>query len=61
MALHVSNQANTPHRVRTVGIWSLQMTASALLSTLRTLIDPLAVRLREIYTNPSSSDLAYIY
>jgi len=60
MAFHVSNQANTPNRVRAVGIWSLQMTASALLSTLRTLVDPLAVRLREIYTDPSSFDLAYI-
>jgi distribution and morphology protein 31 len=59
MAFHVSNQANTPHRVRTVGIWSLQMTASALLSTLRALVDPLALRLREIYTDPSF-DLAYI-
>ena len=48
MAYHVT-QANFQRRVRAVGTWSLQMTASALVSTLRTLMDPMATHLREIY------------
>ena len=50
MAYHVS-QANFHRRVKAVGTWSLQMTASALMSTIRTLMDPMAAHLREIYQN----------
>ena len=48
MAYHVT-QANFHRRVRAVGTWSLQMTASALVATLRTLMDPMATHLRELY------------
>ena len=48
MAYHVS-QANFNRRVRVVSAWSLQMTASAILSALRSIIDPMASHLREIY------------
>ncbi|KAI0630218.1 hypothetical protein C8Q77DRAFT_1136986 [Trametes polyzona] len=48
MAYHVT-QANFNRRFKAVGTWSLQMTASALMSTLRTLMDPMTVHLREIY------------
>lgn len=33
-------------RVKTVGVWSLQMTASAVLSAMRSMMDPM----RQIYT-----------
>ncbi|KAI0769761.1 hypothetical protein BD413DRAFT_556657 [Trametes elegans] len=48
MAYHVT-QANFNRRFKAVGTWSLQMTANALMSTLRTLMDPMTVQLREIY------------
>ncbi|KAI0374169.1 hypothetical protein BV20DRAFT_962159 [Pilatotrama ljubarskyi] len=50
MAYHVT-QANFNRRFKAVGTWSLQMTANALMSTLRTLMDPMTVHLREIYEN----------
>ena len=49
LAYHVT-QANFNHRVKTVGLWSLQMTASAMLSALRQVVDPAAVQLRELYS-----------
>ncbi|KAF9241826.1 mitochondrial distribution and morphology protein-domain-containing protein [Melanogaster broomeanus] len=48
LAYHVS-QVNMNRRVKAVGVWSLQMTASAILSALRNLIDPMASQLREVY------------
>ena len=36
-------------RVTTVGVWSLQMTASVILSALRNIVDPMASRFREVY------------
>ncbi|KAH9895112.1 mitochondrial distribution and morphology protein-domain-containing protein [Cubamyces lactineus] len=56
MAYHVT-QANFNRRFKAVGTWSLQMTANALMSTLRTLMDPMTVHLREIYEQgiPSES------
>ena len=36
-------------RVKAVGVWSLQMTASAVLSALRNIVDPMASRVREVY------------
>ncbi|KAJ6494950.1 mitochondrial distribution and morphology proteins-domain-containing protein [Mycena vulgaris] len=48
MAYHVM-QANMNRRLKTVSLWSLQMTAGAMLSTLRTLVDPMSARVREAY------------
>ncbi|KAJ7693437.1 mitochondrial distribution and morphology proteins-domain-containing protein [Mycena rosella] len=50
MAYHVM-QANMNRRLKTVSLWSLQMTAGAVLSTLRTLVDPMSARVREAYAN----------
>ncbi|KAJ7497736.1 mitochondrial distribution and morphology proteins-domain-containing protein [Mycena latifolia] len=50
MAYHVT-QANMNRRLKTVSLWSLQMTAGAMLSTLRTLVDPMSARVREAYEN----------
>lgn len=49
MAYHVT-QANFNRRVKAVSAWSLQMTASAILSALRTVMDPMAAHLRELYS-----------
>ncbi|THH00756.1 hypothetical protein EW026_g1821 [Hermanssonia centrifuga] len=49
MAYHVT-QANFNRRIKAVSAWSLQMTANAILSTLRSVTDPMAVHLRELYT-----------
>ena len=48
MAYHVA-QANFHRRVKAVGTWSLQMTASALMSTLRAVMDPMTAPLRDLY------------
>jgi len=48
LAYHVT-QANMNRRVKAVGVWSLQMTASAMLAALRNLVDPMASQLREAY------------
>ncbi|KAI0355606.1 hypothetical protein OH77DRAFT_1424547 [Trametes cingulata] len=55
MAYHVT-QANFNRRFKAVGTWSLQMTANALMSTLRTLMDPMTVHLREIYEHGLPGD-----
>jgi distribution and morphology protein 31 len=36
-------------RIKTIGVWSLQMTASAVLSAMRNIIDPTAATLKELY------------
>ena len=43
-AYHVT-QANFNHRVKTVSLWTLQMTASAVLAALRNVVDPVSVQL----------------
>ncbi|KAF7793966.1 hypothetical protein EIP86_005090 [Pleurotus ostreatoroseus] len=48
MAYHVT-QANFNRRIKVVSAWSLHMTASAMISALRSIIDPMASHLREIY------------
>ncbi|KAL1747029.1 mitochondrial distribution and morphology protein family 31/32 [Schizophyllum fasciatum] len=53
LAYHVT-QANLNKRLKTVGIWSVQMTASAVLSALRRAIDPISLHLRETYTIPNA-------
>ncbi|TBU61707.1 mitochondrial distribution and morphology protein family 31/32 [Dichomitus squalens] len=55
MAYHVT-QANFHRRVKAVGTWSLQMTASALMSTLRAAMDPMTAPLRELYENGFPSE-----
>ncbi|EIW63485.1 uncharacterized protein TRAVEDRAFT_114364 [Trametes versicolor FP-101664 SS1] len=58
MAYHVT-QANFNRRMRAVGTWSLQMTASALMSTLRTLMDPMTVHVREVYEGLPDSETLF--
>ncbi|KAJ8696035.1 Mitochondrial distribution and morphology protein 31, mitochondrial precursor [Pleurotus ostreatus] len=48
LAYHVA-QANMNKRIKTVGLWSLQMTASAVLSALRNVVDPVSVHFKEMY------------
>jgi len=42
-AYHVT-QANFNHRVKTVSLWTLQMTASAVLAALRNVVDPTSLQ-----------------
>lgn len=48
LAYHVT-KANMNRRIKTVGVWSLQMTMNAILSALRNVMDPVAANLRELY------------
>jgi hypothetical protein len=50
LAYHVT-QTNMNRRIKTVSIWSLQMTASAVLSALRNVVDPLSATVKEAYAN----------
>jgi distribution and morphology protein 31 len=52
-AYHVT-QANFNHRVKTVSLWSLQMTASAVLTALRSVVDPISVQVRDLYQDGAS-------
>jgi distribution and morphology protein 31 len=52
-AYHVT-QANFNHRVKTVSLWSLQMTASAVLAALRSVVDPISVQVRDLYQDATS-------
>lgn len=36
-------------RIRTVSLWSLQMTANAILSALKNIADPVSAHLKEVY------------
>ncbi|TRM69988.1 mitochondrial distribution and morphology protein family 31/32 [Schizophyllum amplum] len=54
LAYHVG-QANMNKRIKTVGLWSVQMTANAVLSALRRAIDPISTHLRETYTMPHAA------
>ncbi|KAI0916407.1 hypothetical protein AcV7_007135 [Taiwanofungus camphoratus] len=56
MAYHVT-QANFNCRVKAVSAWSLQLTANAVLSALRTLVDPVTAHLRELYEETIPHDL----
>ncbi|KAG2015405.1 mitochondrial distribution and morphology protein 31 [Coprinopsis cinerea AmutBmut pab1-1] len=47
MAHHVSQSAMNRQRMKTVSWWSLQMTASAIISALRTMVDPVSAQLKE--------------
>lgn len=50
LAYHVT-QVNMNRRIKTVTVWSLQMTASAVLSALRNVVDPLSTAVKEAYMN----------
>lgn len=52
-AYHVT-QANFNHRVKTVSLWSLQLTASAVLAALRSVVDPISVQVRDLYQDAAS-------
>jgi hypothetical protein len=52
-AYHVT-QANFNHRVKTVSLWSLQMTASAVLQALRSVLDPVSVQVRDLYQDAAA-------
>lgn len=52
-AYHVT-QANFNHRVKTVSLWSLQMTASAVLAALRSVVDPISVQVRDLYQDAAT-------
>ncbi|KAF8813875.1 hypothetical protein BYT27DRAFT_7180650 [Phlegmacium glaucopus] len=53
LAYHVSQATMNRRRMKTVSLWSLQMTAGAVLSALRNSIDPMSVQLKEAYANSS--------
>lgn len=42
------------HRIKTVSLWSLQMTAGAVLNALRNVIDPVTVQARDMYRDVAS-------
>lgn len=48
MAYHVT-QANFNRRIKAVSSWSLHMTTNAILSTLRSIVHPMAVHMKNIY------------
>ncbi|KZS93905.1 mitochondrial distribution and morphology protein family 31/32 [Sistotremastrum niveocremeum HHB9708] len=50
LALHVT-QSNLERRLQTVSLWSLQITAGAILSTVRNILDPAGVHIRNMYTD----------
>jgi len=52
-AYHVT-QVNFNHRVKTVSLWSLQMTASAVLAALRNVVDPVSVQVRDLYQDSAA-------
>lgn len=54
LAYHVSQSALNRQRMKTVSLWSLQMTASAILSALRNAVDPISHHLKDAYMNSAS-------
>jgi mitochondrial distribution and morphology protein 31 len=58
MAHHVT-QANFNRRVKAVSAWSLQMTASAILATLRSAMDPMTTHLRDLYVEGLPYDVSF--
>jgi hypothetical protein len=50
MAYHVL-QANFRRRIRTVSLWSLQQTASAVIGTFRLVADPVKTHMRVMYNH----------
>ena len=54
LAYHVSQATMNRRRIKTVSLWSLQMTVGAVLSALRNSIDPISVQLKEAYAYSSA-------
>ncbi|KAG6911155.1 hypothetical protein DXG01_003895 [Tephrocybe rancida] len=54
LAYHVSQSTMNRQRMRTVSLWSLQMTASAVLSALRTAVNPVSHHLKDAYIHSVS-------
>lgn len=59
LAYHVSQATMNRRRMKTVSLWSLQMTASAVLSALRNSIDPMSAQLKEAYAHSSGHELNF--
>ncbi|KAF9478791.1 mitochondrial distribution and morphology protein family 31/32 [Pholiota conissans] len=51
MAYHVSQSTMNRQRMKAVSLWSLQRTASAVLSALRTMTDPMSAQLKDVYAH----------
>jgi len=51
MAYHVSQSHMNRQRMKAVSLWSLQRTASAVMSALRTITDPMSANMKEAYVN----------
>jgi len=49
LAYHVTHTNMNRQRMKTVGLWSLQMTASAVLSALKNALDPVSAHLKDTY------------
>ena len=58
MAYHVT-QANFNRRIKAVSAWSLHMTAQAMLSALRTMVNPMTEHLRELYAEGFPYDFVF--
>jgi len=54
LAYHVSQSALNRQRMKTVSLWSLQMTASAILSALRNAVNPISHHLKDTYMSSAS-------
>jgi distribution and morphology protein 31 len=61
LAYHVSQATMNRRRMKTVSLWSLQMTAGAVLSALRNSIDPMSAQLREAYAHSSGHELNFTH
>ena len=59
LAYHVSQATMNRRRMKTVSLWSLQMTAGAVLSALRNSIDPMSAQLKEAYALGSGRELNF--
>ena len=61
LAYHVSQATMNRRRMKTISLWSLQMTASAVLSALRNSIDPMSTQLKEAYAHGSGQIQSNFY
>ncbi|KAG5648459.1 hypothetical protein DXG03_003070 [Asterophora parasitica] len=60
LAYHVSQSTMNRQRIKTVSLWSLQMTASAVISALRNAVNPISQHLKDAYTSGLSGyDVAH--
>lgn len=51
LAYHVTQATMNRQRMKAVSLWSLQMTASAILAALRNAVDPVSLHFKEAYLN----------